>query len=102
MAKRTDPPPATVPFGATSAGWPPSVKEWANRSVWTERMLKALADGVRGGRWHTLSDKVYQPDNLLLASISVLGNEGAAGVDRQTVVQFQEKHLEELHRWEEN
>ena len=61
-------------------------------------MLTALEEGVRGGRWHTLSDKVYQPSNLLLASLSVLGNEGAAGVDHQTVEQFREKHLEELER----
>ena len=98
MAKRTDQRPTTVPFAATPAGQPPSVKEWANRAVWTERMLSALAAGVRGGRWHTLIDKVYQPMNLLLASISVLGNAGAAGVDQQTVAQFQAQHLEELRR----
>lgn len=63
-------------------------------------MLTALEQGVRGGKWHTLSDKVYQPMNLLLASITVLGNKGAAGVDHQTVAQFQEKHLEELRRLE--
>jgi RNA-directed DNA polymerase len=102
MAKRTDQPPATVPFGATPAGPPPSVQEWANRSVWTERMLKTLAEGVRGGRWHTLIDKVYQPMNLLLASISVLGNEGAAGVDHQTVEHFRAQHLEELRRLEDD
>lgn len=102
MAKRTDQRPATVPFGATPAGQPPSIAEWANRAVWTDRMLDALQRGVRGGRWHTLSDKVYQPDNLLQASISVLGNEGAAGVDHQTVTQFQEKHLEELQRLAED
>jgi RNA-directed DNA polymerase len=102
MAKRTDQPPAIVPFAATPAGPPPSVQEWANRSVWTERMLKTLVDGVRGGRWHTLVDKVYQPMNLLLASISVLGNEGAAGVDHQTVEHFRAQHLEELRRLEDD
>jgi hypothetical protein len=51
MTKRTDPKPATVPFGATPAGQPPTVKEWANRIVWTERMLDALPSGVRGGKW---------------------------------------------------
>jgi RNA-directed DNA polymerase len=102
MAKRTDQRPATVPFAATPTGQPPSVTEWANRAVWTDRMLDALQQGVRGGRWHTLNDKVYQPDNLLLASISVLGNEGAAGVDHQTVEQFRDKHLEELRLLEED
>ena len=85
MTKRTDQPPATVPFGATPAGQPPSVKEWANRLVWTDRMLTALEHGVRGGRWHTLIDKVYQPDHLWMSSLVVLGNQGAAGVDYQTV-----------------
>jgi RNA-directed DNA polymerase len=102
MTKQTDQRPTKVPFAATPAGPPPLVNEWANRYVWTERMLTALASGVRGGRWHTLIDKVYQPINLLVASISVLGNEGAAGVDHQSVEQFREKHLEELRRLEED
>jgi RNA-directed DNA polymerase len=102
MTKRTDPRPATVPFLATPAGQPPSVTEWANRHVWTDRMLDALLQsGVRGGKWHTLHDKVYKSLNLYSASLSVLGNEGAAGVDRQTVEQFQDRHLEELKRLEE-
>ena len=47
-------------------------------------------------------DKVYQPMNLLLASISVLDNKGAAGVDHQTVENFQAQHLDELRRLEED
>jgi RNA-directed DNA polymerase len=65
-------------------------------------MLTALEQGVRGGRWHALSDKVYQPINLLLASWRVLGNEGAAGVDGQTVEQFAERNSEELRRLAED
>jgi RNA-directed DNA polymerase len=102
MAKRTDQPPVTVPFAATPAGAPPSVAEWANRAVWTERMLKALPEGVRGGRWHTLIDKVYQPRNLLAASLTVLDHEGAAGVDHQTVANFQAQQQEELRRLEDD
>jgi RNA-directed DNA polymerase len=101
MTKRTDQRPATVPFGATPAGQPPTVKEWANRHVWTDRMLDALEAGVRGGKWHTLSDKVYNSMNLYSASLSVLGNEGAAGVDHQTTQQFQDRQLEELKWLEE-
>jgi RNA-directed DNA polymerase len=63
-------------------------------------MLTALEQGVRGGRWHTLSDKVYQPSNLALASTTVLGNQGAAGIDGQTVGQFHAHHAEELRRLE--
>jgi RNA-directed DNA polymerase len=98
MAKQADPKPATVPFGATPAGQPPSIKEWANRVVWTERMLDALYSGVRGGKWHTLHDKVYNRTNLTIASQMVLGNQGAAGVDQQTVEEFQDRQLEEIDR----
>jgi RNA-directed DNA polymerase len=101
MAKRTDQRLATVPFGATPAGQPPSVKEWANRAVWNDRMLNALLQGVRGGKWHTLNDKVFNALNLFVASESVLGNEGAAGVDHQTVEHFKVRQLEELARLEE-
>ena len=100
MTRRKDQKPATVPFAATPAGQPPTIAEWANPCVWTDRMLAAL-EGVRGGRWHTLIDKVYQPLNLYVASNRVLANEGAAGVDHQTVEDFEANHLEELRRLEE-
>jgi len=65
-------------------------------------MLTALEQGVRGGRWHTLMDKVYQPNNLAQASATVLANGGAAGIDHQTVGQFQDRQLEELRRLEDD
>jgi hypothetical protein len=34
---------------------------WVDRSIWTERMLAALGNGVRGGKWFSLIDKVYRP-----------------------------------------
>lgn len=64
-------------------------------------MLSALQSGVRGGKWHSLIDKVYDSFNLSLASESVLGNEGAAGVDHQSVKQFKDRQLEELARLKE-
>ena len=64
-------------------------------------MLTTLEQGVRGGRWHTLIDKVYSPRNLLAASASVIGNEGAAGVDHQTVEDFLAHRQEELDRLHE-
>jgi RNA-directed DNA polymerase len=101
MTIRKEDKPTTVPFAATPAGEPPSVEDWANRCVWTDRMLTTLRNGVKGGRWHTLNDKVYRMLNLFTASESVLGNKGAAGVDHQTVEAFQENQLEELRRLEE-
>ena len=93
--------PVIVPFKATPAGEPPSIRDWANPCVWTERMLTTLEQGVRGGRWHTLIDKVYAPLNLFAASRSVIGNQGAAGVDHQTVEGFLAKSQEELDRLHE-
>jgi RNA-directed DNA polymerase len=101
MTKRTDQRLTTVPFGATPARKPVSVKEWANRCVWTDRMLSALQSGVRGGKWHTLMDKVQSKLNLFTSSESVLGNEGACGVDHQTVEQFRDRQMSELRRLEE-
>ena len=94
--------PVTVPFAATPAGEPPSIREWANPCVWTERMLDTLETGVRGGRWHTLIDKVYSPLNLYAASRKVIGQRGAAGVDHQTVEHFATHSREELDRLHEN
>lgn len=93
--------PVTVPFAATPAGEPPSVQDWANPNVWTERMLTTLQQGVRGGRWHTLIEKVYAPSNLFMASGNVIGNQGAAGVDHQTVEDLRVHRYKELDRLHE-
>ncbi|CAN5637977.1 hypothetical protein BH20ACI3_BH20ACI3_34050 [soil metagenome] len=54
-------------------GWKPA--------VWSERMLTALEQGVKGGKWFSLIDKVYRPANLQRAFARVKANKGAAGVD---------------------
>ena len=64
-------------------------------------MLTTLEQGVRGGRWHTLIDKVYAPLNLFAASESVIGNRGAAGVDHQTVAELLANRRENLDRLHE-
>ena len=33
---------------------------WVEAEVWTQRMLTTLETGVKGGRWFSLIDKVYQ------------------------------------------
>ena len=91
-------PPTKVPFAATPAGEPPSIRAWANPSVWTDPMLTALEQGVRGGRWHTLIDKVYSRINLFTAGRTVVGNEGAPGVDHVTVEKFDTHSRKELAR----
>lgn len=91
--------PVTVPFAATPAGETYSIAEWAHRAVWTDPMLTTLLENrVRGGKWHTLIDKVFRDLNLFCSAHKVLGKKGAAGVDRQTVENFAEHEREELQR----
>lgn len=61
--------------------------------VWTDSMLQALVRGVRGGKWHSLIDKVWRPETLRRAFERVKANDGAPGVDGQTIDDF-ERHLE--------
>jgi len=64
-------------------------------------MLAALENGVKGGKWFSLIDKVYRKQTLRAAWQKVEGKEGAAGVDRQSVEQFEaraEQYLEELEQ----
>lgn len=85
---------ATVPARAKQAGEIRGRWSWVEPSVWTERMLTALESGVKGGRWFSLIDKVYEPRNLKSAYEKVRRNKGGAGVDHETIEQFTE-HLEE-------
>jgi len=72
---------------------------WVEASVWNERMLAALGNGVKGGQWFSLIDKVYRAETLKAAWHKVQANGGAAGVDGQSVKRFAvraEMYLEEL------
>ncbi|WFP48911.1 group II intron reverse transcriptase/maturase [Methylomonas sp. EFPC3] len=76
-------------------------KSWEETAVWTERMLAALANGVKGGKWFSLYDKVYRPEVLMAAWQRVKRNRGAAGVDRVSIDRFDAQAaqcLEELHQ----
>jgi RNA-directed DNA polymerase len=64
---------------------------WAEASVWTKRMLSALVNGVKGGKWYALIDKVYAPETLEMAWAKVRANDGAAGVDGQSIERFAAK-----------
>ena len=72
---------------------------WTEAEVWTNRMLTALEEGVKGGVWFGLFDKVYAPANLKAAWRKVQANQGAAGVDDQGVKEYAanaEANLEKL------
>lgn len=90
--------PVTVPFRATPSGETPSIAQWAHPMVWTERMLATLETGVKGGKWHTLIDKVFDPRNLFFSARRVIGKKGAPGVDEQTVEDLEEHDREQLQR----
>jgi RNA-directed DNA polymerase len=51
-------------------------------------MLSALVNGVKGGKWFSLIDKVYASATLRAAWARVRANRGAAGVDGQSIERF--------------
>jgi RNA-directed DNA polymerase len=86
-----------TPEQASPAAVPPSAKQegeirarwaWVEAGVWTERMLKALEERVKGGVWFALIDKVWAERTLERAWEQVRSNGGSPGVDGMTVERF--------------
>ncbi|MEN8247160.1 MAG: group II intron reverse transcriptase/maturase [Thermodesulfobacteriota bacterium] len=67
--------------------------KWVEAAVWTKRMLAALGNGVKGGTWFSLIDKVYNPKTLKAAWKKVASNRGAAGVDKISIKRFRSNAL---------
>lgn len=61
---------------------------WTEPAVWTERMVDALERGVKGGKWHSLIDKVWADRTLEAAWVRVKQNGGSGGVDGQSIGDF--------------
>src|ERR1700738_2348354 len=87
----------TAPSGSRPSPVPETAKQggdvwvrwaWTEPAVWTERMLTALEQGVKGGVWFSLIDKVYAERNLRVAATKVAANHGAPGIDHITVEAF--------------
>jgi len=97
MTRPTEHKPAIVPL-AQQAGETLSRWRWVEPSAWTVRMLTTLEQGVEGGKWFRLFDKVFAERNLLAAFQQVASKKGAAGVDHITVTQFERGFPETL--WE--
>lgn len=74
----------------------------AEPCVWTDQMLKALARGVKGGKWYSVIDKVWKPKTLRRAFELVKQNGGAAGVDEQTIEDFERHHDANIERISRN
>src|SRR3954451_11595763 len=88
MTKTTGNPSAAVPAKAIRAEetWRPELR--VEPTVWTKRMLTALEQGVKGGKWFSLIDKVHPERTLDAAFSRVAANRGAAGVDHVTITMF--------------
>ena len=75
--------------------------DWVEAEAWTGRMLATLENGVKGGQWFSLIDKVYGRRSLEEAWRKVRRKKGAAGVDGQKIRKFErrlERELEQLHQ----
>lgn len=81
-------PPSSVPATAQQDGDARFRWSWVEPAVWTERMLAALDEGVKGGVWFRLIDKVFAERNLRASYGKVAANGGAPGVDHVTVAAF--------------
>ena len=72
---------------------------WVEASIWTERMLAALGNGDKGGKWFSLIDKVYSMETLMRAWCKVKANKGVSGIDRVSIERFEansSQYLKEL------
>jgi RNA-directed DNA polymerase len=88
MTKALEKQPEAVLERARRAGKALSRWLWVEPTVWTKRMLTALEQGVKGGQWFSLIDKVHPERTLHAAFAQVAANKGAAGVDHVTVTMF--------------
>lgn len=98
------------PTERTSAGVPEKAKQaeeargkwgWVEPEVWTAHMLTALEEGVKGGKWFSLIDKVSAKANLRASFEKVKANAGSAGVDHVTIEMFEARLEENLDRLSE-
>jgi len=62
--------------------------QWVEASIWTTRMVSALVNGVKGGKWFCLQDKLVRPSTLEAAWLKVARNKGTSAVDGQSIDRF--------------
>lgn len=72
------------------------MRTWVKAVAWTDRMLVALVNGVKGNMWYSLFDKIANWDTLLQAWEMVERNQGAAGVDKMSVKRFGTQYVKYL------
>lgn len=64
-------------------------------------MLEALERGVKGGKWHSLIDKVYEGKSLEAAWKRVRERGGCAGIDKMSIERFEKRAAKRLVRLSE-
>src|ERR1700729_2019149 len=69
---------------------------WVEHGVWTDSMLRSLERGIKGGKWFALIDKVYELKNLQSSFWKVWRNAGSAGIDGQSVKNFEAREEQQL------
>ena len=83
MDGRTEDNSTSVPRGPQRAKQVEEIRSrwrWVEPAVWTVPMLTALEQGVKGGTWFALNDKVFAERNLEAAFQKVSSKKGASGV----------------------
>jgi RNA-directed DNA polymerase len=101
MSKPTEAQPEAVSQGIRRAGEILRRWCWVELSIWTMRMLTALEEGVKGGKWFSLIDKIWPEKTLRTAFGKVAANRGSAGVDHVTIAMFEGRVDDELRRLSE-
>lgn len=103
MTDNRDMRPAEVPAAKQAgAGSVHSNWAWTKPWIWTDRMLTALVNGVKGGQWFSLIDKVYREETLFSAARQVTGRKSkAAGVDHVTPAKFEERITDHVRKLSE-
>jgi len=71
---------------------------WIEHSTWTDCMLTRLEQSEPTTKWFRLWDKVWAARNLQAAFWAVWRNQGAPGVDGQTVKAFDQESEDQLAR----
>jgi RNA-directed DNA polymerase len=101
MSEPTETRPAAVSERIRRAGEALRRWCWVELSIWTEPMLTALEQGVKGGKWFSLIDKIWPERTLRTAFGKVAANRGAAGVDHVTIAMFEGRLDDGLRRLSE-
>lgn len=95
--------PKEVPQRANHGGEAPGLRErlGAEPCIWTDRMLAALVNGVKGGKWFSLKDKLYREETLRAAAEKVCSKRSKGKGEQRNIERFRrnlEREIANLQR----